>query len=254
MTRASQLGILGSLVLVLTGCGSAPDVEVVDLNRVLDAVAELLDEGGDKPAVAQAGDAQPADQKPAAEKSADAKPADAAAGEVLGEVVAIEPIDPAKEDPAKQKDFLIKLAAKLNEMHMIKSTIGCQLNAEGAIEGFADANANMTKEETEERLFVVEIDAERNRLIASDTYDNHRDHSYHPRPGGFFMGYMLGSMLGRQNTHFAASGAKPDFGNRQMSPKTYHSAAVSSARTSSAARSAGSARSTGGSRGFSFGK
>lgn len=240
MTRASQIGILGSLLLVLAGCGTAPDVEVVDLNRVLDAVAALLDEAADQPAAAPAVDPQPAEP----------------VSDVAVEVVAIEPIDPAKEDAAKQEEFLKKLAAKLNEMQMIKSTIGCQLNSEGAIEGFADADANMSKDDTEERLFVVEIDAERNRLIASDNYNNNRDHQYHPRPGGFFMGYMLGSMLGRQNTHFAATGAKADYGNRPISPKSYHAGAVSSARASSAAaRSAGgSARSTGGSRGFSFGK
>ena len=209
MKRASRIGFLGSLVLVLTGCGSAPDVEVVDLNHVLDAVAAVLDES--------------------AEPAAQDKPAEPAAGEAAAEAVAIEPIDPAKEDAAKQDEFLKKLAAKLNEMHMIKSTIGCQLNSEGAIEGFADANANMSKEDREDRLFLVEIDAERNRLIASDTYNNHRDHHYRPRPGGFFMGYMLGSMLGRQNTHFAATGAKPDFGSRTMSPKSYHAGAVSSA-------------------------
>jgi hypothetical protein len=223
----ARLGILGGLLLTLTGCGSAPDVEVVDLNKVLDAVAAVLDEGA-APAAAPAGDAEGAP---------------------------IEVVDAEKEDAAKEKEFLTKLAAKLNEMHMIKSTIGVQLNSEGAIEGFRDPNANMSMEDGEDRLFLVEIDAERSRLIASDTYSNHRDHHYRFRPGGLFMGYMLGSMLGRQNTHFAATGATNDFANRQMSPKNYHAGAVASAKASAPrVRSTGSARSTSGSRGFSFGK
>jgi hypothetical protein len=242
MSRANQIGILSVLVALFAGCSTRQNVEVVDLNKVLDAVAAALDEAParqDQPAT-DSDDTQDQPEDPQAE------------------IVAIEPVDPDKEDSAKQDEFLKKLAVKLNDMKMIQSKIGVKMNSDGAIEGFTDPNSDMVKDANEKRLFLVEIDAARNRLIASDTYQNNRDYHYHPRPGGFFTGYLLGSMLGRQNSFYGSSGIQPDFGNRQMSPQNYHANAVSNARAaarrSASSSGSGSARSRGGSRGFSFGK
>lgn len=216
---------LAVVTVTLSGCGVAEDVEVVDLNKVLDAFIAVLDEGANEPA---AGDA------------------------VAPE--GVQPIEPGQQDADKQREFLAKFAARLNASQMTTSNIGVQMNPDGVIEGFTDPNADMTKDADEERLFTVEIDAERSRVIASDTYSHHRDHAYRPRLGGLFAGYMLGSMLGRQNSHFTSQGTKPDFANRTMSPKDYHQDAVKTARSSAKSRVGGSARTGNSSRGFNFGK
>ena len=94
---------------------------------------------------------------------------------------------------------------------MIKSTIGCQMTAEGAIEGFADANANMAMEGGEERLFLVEIDAERSRLIASDTHNNNRDHHYRFRPGRLLHGLYARLHAGAAEHAFRGLGREAGF-------------------------------------------
>ena len=218
-----QICYLVALALLLpmaVGCGGGDDVEVVDLNRVLDVLAQVLEEP--LPLV------QPATE-PAAKE--------------------IQPI--AEADPAKEGEFLKRFAKALNDAKLVKSPIGVSMLADGSIEGFTDANTNMTKDTGEEHLFKVQIDAENSRLIASDENGGyHRDRQYTYRPCGFFMGYMLGSMMGRQNNYYASAGQpKPNFRNMKMSDRNYHSSAVSAAKARSA-----SVRSKGGSRGFSFGK
>jgi len=218
--------LLGLPILGLVGCNVATQVEVVDLNKVLDALAAVLDEAD-------------------AENSADGSGAEAAVG--------ITPVATEDEDAAKQDAFLQKYAAKLNELQLTNSPIGVMMSADGSIAGFTDPNKNMTKDAGEKKLFAVQIDAEQNRLIASDTNDYHRDHRHRPRMGGLFTGYMLGSMLGRQNNYYT-SRPKPKFDSMKMSPKNYHSNAVTAARAKAGSTSSRSARSRGGSRGFSFGK
>jgi len=211
-------------VLCTIGCNVGTQVEVVDLNKALDALTTVLDE---------------TDSQNGGETSA--------AGDGIAAVAAHE------EDAAKQKEFLTRYAAKLNAMNLTQSPIGVTMNSDGSIEGFTDANKNMVKDASDKKLFTVQIDAEQNRLIASDTNNYHRDHAYRPRMGGLFTGYMLGSMLGRQNS-FYSSQPRPKFDSMKMSPKNYHSSAVSAARSKARTTSSRSARSRSGSRGFSFGK
>ena len=220
LKRTICVTALAMLLPVISGCGSGDDVEVVDLNRVLDVLAKVLEE--------PMGPVQP-QTEPAAKE--------------------VQPI--AEADPAKEADFLKRFATALNEEKLVKSPVGVTMLADGSIEGFTDPNSNMTKDADEQHLFKVQIDAENSRLIASDEAGGyHRDRQYTYRPGGFFMGYMLGSMMGRQNNYYASAGqAKPNFRNMQMSDRNYHSQAVSAATARSA-----SVRSKGGSRGFSFGK
>jgi len=210
-----------SLVVLGLNVGCAPDVEVIDLNRVLDVFQETLDEvdGEDKSSVDSSAIAE-------VQEGQDA------------------------EGEKQKAEFLGAFANNLNEAKLISSPIGVKFAPDGALHGFKDADKNNAQSTTEPKLFQIVIDEDRNRLIASDTGGYHRDHSYRPRLG-FFSGYMFGSMMGSRNSYFtgARAGLKPDYSRTQMSPKTYHSAAVSKAKTAARA-----ARARTGSKGISFGK
>lgn len=237
---------IGSLLVLSNGCGSN-QVDVVDLNKVVDALVAVLDEGA-------------AAKVSAATTPEGAIPVDGTVGlaatdgnaEVTSDAE-IQAIDPTKQDPTKESDFLAKYAAKLNEMKVMSSPVGVSMTAGGEIVGFKDSNNNTVQDMGETKEFSVTIDPENKRLVASDNNGYHRPYGF--QPGGMMMGYMLGSMLGRQNSHYsgAASGARPSFNNTPMSPSNYHSSAVSSVRSRVPSSSSG-ARARTGSKGFSFGK
>ncbi len=225
MKRIKLLLCLG-LLTTLCGCSSI-SVDVVDLNKVLDEFQATLTELDGK----EAGDANAAGAGAGAEQA----------------VVGVEVVE--KEDEEKKKEFLTLFATKLNAAKLVSKPIGVEMHESGSINGFVDLNKNNTKDLSEKELFKIEIDEERGRVIASDNGGHYRDHRY--RPGRFFTGYMLGSMLGRNRSYYsgARSSLKPNYANKTMSPKTYHKSAVSKARAT-----ASSARSRSGSKGFSFGK
>ncbi|MCH2129903.1 MAG: hypothetical protein MK179_12205 [Pirellulaceae bacterium] len=232
-TSVLLVGVSLLCMVGTSGCVTHTNVEVIDLNQVLDILMATMDESDAASAANPANSSQPED---------------------IAQVAA------AEEDAAKQQELLTRFATELNSRKLIQSPIGVSLNANGAIEGFTDRNQNMTKDTGDKKLFTVQIDSDRKRLIASDTNDYHREHPYRPRMGGFFTAYMLGSMLGRQNSFYATQ-PKPRFDNMKMSPKNYHASAVNAVRSkvrsksSRPARSRSrSARSRSGSRGFSFGK
>ncbi|MCH8830829.1 MAG: hypothetical protein IID45_14735 [Planctomycetes bacterium] len=225
MKRILLFGLLGSTVLLFNGCSSSePEVSVVDLNKVLDIFEKVLNEKAPgAPAQAKAG------EKPAA-----GDPQDVGVPDV-------------QENKDKTAAFLKRLAKKLNDAKLIEAPIGVQLQASGAIEGFIDDNKDGIKQpgSVEKTLFTVEIDTERNRLIATDSTGQggetyRRERGYHRGPGlgtGLFMGYMLGSMMGRQRGYYGGGGrARPNYGRMKMSPRNYHSKAVTSARGRAKAR------------------
>ena len=215
--KVNYVSFLLFSVAAIFVAGCSTPVDVVDLNKVLDTFESTLvqldgdDETGSSDALAQ----------------------------------------PVEENKEKESEFLATFAKNLNTAKVVKRTVGVEFNASGSIIGFADSDKNNTKSATEQQLFTIDIDAERNRVVASDTGGHYRDHQYRPR-FGFFSGYMLGSMLNRNNSYYsgARASAKPDFSKKTMSPKNYHASAVSKAKTT--ARS--SSRTKSGSRGFSFGK
>ena len=129
------------------------------------------------------------------------------------------------------------------------------MTAGGEIVGFHDPNQNMIQDMGEAKEFTVTIDVANNRLVASDNHGYHRPHGYGFSPGGMMMGYMLGSMMGRQNSFYSGAMAsnKPGFSNTAMSPANYHQSAVKSVRSTRTASSS-AARARTGSKGFSFGK
>lgn len=245
----SKLVALSVVLALCTGCDTQT-VDVVDLDKVLNALVAVLDEGGKPRAEPSAGGAFGA---------AEAGIANIAASDGNAEVTStaeIQAIEPQKQDPTKEGDFLKKFAAKLNEMKAMNSTVGVSMTQGGEIIGFKDLNENMVQDDGETKEFTVTIDPANSRLVASDNNGYHRPHHYGFSPGGMMMGYMLGSMMGRQGSFYSGpmSAAKPSFQNTPMSPANYHKSAVSSVRSSRAASTSTSARVRTGSKGFSFGK
>ncbi|MCE3019238.1 MAG: hypothetical protein ACK56W_21460 [Pirellula sp.] len=232
-TQFAKLSLLLSAAIVV-GCDAGGSVDVIDLNKVLDALAVVLDESASP-------NSAPATVSVA---GTDGQP-DAGAN--------LAAIPPNQQDLAKEAAFLQKYADKLNEVKAMSSPVGVAFAAGGEIIGFQDPNGNNVQDTGETKEFTVTIDVENSRLVASDNNGHHRPYGF--RPGGMMMGYLLGSMMGRQNSFYsgAAAAARPSFSGTQMSSPDYHKSAVSSARSrASAAPSAARART--GSKGFSFGK
>ncbi|MEQ1824961.1 MAG: hypothetical protein ABL921_03415 [Pirellula sp.] len=238
--------LLLSLPLSL-GCG-ANHADVVDLNKVLDALVAVLDEGKKNNPVEPIADS--------AVENGLAKIGASDGNAEISSTAEIQAIEPDKQDPTKEKEFLTKYAAKLNEMHVMNSPVGVSMTAGGEIVGFADPNENLVQDLGESKEFSVTIDPANKRLVASDNHGYHRPHGYHFSPGGMMMGYMLGSMMGRQGSYYSGpmSSARPNFNNTPMAPADYHKSAASSVRSRTSSASSSSARARTGSKGFSFGK
>ena len=201
-----KIALIFSLFSLFTivGCGSK--VEMVDLDKVLDIISDTLDS--------------------LANTSIDDGTVDQSTGTV-------EAIAPEKINPEHEQLFLSTLEDNLNAAQLISDPIDAAMKADGSISG---TNAATGKE-----LFTVDFDVENNRLIATDTQNSYRRDRGFP-VGGMFMGYMMGSMLGRQR----AAGISPSrYSNMKMNPKGYHK---------SAASSRGGARSKSGSSSFKTGK
>jgi len=82
--------------------------------------------------------------------------------------------------------------------------------ADGSFSVFDDKNSNKLSDSGEKELFKVEVDDVNGRLIATaESYVRDRGFS----GGGLLMGYLIGSMLGRQRT----TGTNPS--QRKASPK-----------------------------------
>ncbi len=234
---------VGTLLAFSVGCG-VDNTDVVDLNKVVDALVAVLDEG----AVAK---------NAAAKESAEAVVSATDGNAEVSSTAEIQAIEPEKQDPTKESEFLKKYAAKLNELKAMNSPVGVSMTAGGEIIGFQDPNQNMTQDMGESKEFTVTMDVANNRLVASDNHGYHRPHPYGFSPSGMMMGYMLGSMMGRQNRFYsgANAAAKPGFSNTPMSPSNYHKSAVSTVRSSRVSSgSSSAARARTGSKGFSFGK
>jgi len=267
--RLLFLALCAGVIIGLIGCGGgappsgdllkgAAKVDKIDLDRVLKILTETLDEM-DLQMISKATDKE-LDQMAAQTASADKdKPA---AGKTL--------------DKEKEQAFLSKFAAKLNKAQLISEPIGVAMLPEGTIQGFVDLNNNGVKDGAAEReLFKVQLDQQRNRILASDASNRYREHQYGFSPGGFFTGLLLGTMLNRQRTTgFDAS----KFGSIQTTPTSTGSGSAAPAARGPAAPAPGStgttkaapggtprstpapspapssARGLGGSRGFSVGK
>lgn len=247
--------LLSATAMTFVGCVNQPNVDVVDLNKVLDAFASVVEETQKTESIAS-GAENATNITATVKSSADATQAPPAAttAATTGSKMASQSGNFAI-DPSRDAEFLTRFAAKLNEVQAMQSTVGVAMTTSGQIVGFKDFNGDNVQDSGETKEFTLTLDPENNRVVASDNNGHHRPYGF--TPGGFMMGYMLSSMLGRQSSFFSGpnASAKPDFSKTQMSSQDYHKSAVQSAR--SAARPASSptsARSRSGSRGFSFGK
>ncbi len=106
--------------------------------------------------------------------------------------------------------------------------IGVVLQQDGSLLGFQDMNVNRTLDGDDSRLFTVEVDGERGRLIATDVNNMVRDHSF--GAGGLMAGYLLGSLLNRQS----AAGVSPSsLSNKVAMARTDYGSARSRAGSGS---------------------
>ncbi len=219
ISRICGVALLCMGLAITSGCDATGSVDVIDLDKVLDLFAETLAElDGDDSSV---------------------------------EAGAVQEVATDAEKAENQEKFLALYAKKLNAAKVSSKPVGVMFADTGTVRGFADPNGNNKQDTGEKEVFTVDVDPEEKRLIASDkTY--YRDRAYRPR-FGFFTGYMIGSMMGRNRSFYSGSKAsmKPQWGNKSMSSKGYHKQAQSKARSAAKAKSA---RSRSGSKGFSFGK
>ena len=107
-----------------------------------------------------------------------------------------------------ESNALDKFAVKYNEgLNAAEPPINPNplcVNAQedGSLLSFDDKNANGVQDEGEQSLFLMEVDSENNRLIATNREES-RESGF--SGSGLLMGYMIGSMLSRQR----ATGARP---------------------------------------------
>jgi hypothetical protein len=206
--RKMALSGLVAACLFLTSCGGSGEPTLVDLNKVLDAVVETLDQFS-------------TDRGGQADASA---------------------VDTASE--AEMDEFLAACTDNMNRIQVTDKPVALAFLDDGSFEGFVDENLDAFKDPNEKQIFTVVIDAERNRLIATDTQNGYnRDSGF--SMGGMMAGMLIGSMLSRQS---AAGVNTNKFKNTRMSPSNYHTGAARQAKAAASAR----ARTSSGS--FSSGK
>lgn len=93
---------------------------------------------------------------------------------------------------------------------MHTNQLGVEPQADGAFGVYDDKNSNKEIDTDETELFKVEVDEVNGRLVASaESYVRDRGFS----GSGLLMGYLIGSMMGRQRT----AGASP--ASKKASPK-----------------------------------
>jgi len=95
-------------------------------------------------------------------------------------------------------DFAESLSGRYNETApaLYEGPIGVEPRSDASLLAFHDANNNAQLEENEEALFLIEIDGEQARIIASSRSGAVNDH--HFSGTGLLAGYLIGSMLNRQ--------------------------------------------------------
>jgi ElaB/YqjD/DUF883 family membrane-anchored ribosome-binding protein len=104
----------------------------------------------------------------------------------------------AAQDDTAINTFADTLESRFNSANPVvhQGPIGVEAKDDGSLRGYHDKNANSEWESGESDLFTVEIDAEKQRLIATDTNNTVRDHSFSGT--GLLAGLLIGNMLSRQ--------------------------------------------------------
>jgi len=101
--------------------------------------------------------------------------------------------------------FTEELGVNLNSANprIFEGQIGLSPQTDASIYAFEDKNFNKEMDDGELGLFIIEIDGENSRVIASSRSGAVNDH--HFSGTGILTGYLIGSMLGRQR----AAGINP---------------------------------------------
>ncbi len=157
------------------------------------------------------------------------------------------------KDTTKEKamgDFSLSLAETLNatEPKVYPKTLGVVAEKDGSFTGFEDNNVNKIKDDGERTAFKIEIDGDKQKLIASNSERSAESGIgglMMGMAGGMMMGMLLGSIMNRQS----ATGTRP---GANTPPRRAAGAGTSS--TSRSSSNAPSARSRAGSGSFSSGK
>ncbi len=216
--RLVSIIITGLLLLIIAAC-SSQQKETVDLDKVLNIMQSTLDE---------------------LNKSTPVNSGIYTDNNSSDTMLPI-PADNQNED--YNQVFVQKFQKNLNNAQIAKGQIGVQMPKDGSVEGYIDSNNNFSQDINEKTIFKVEIDVERNRLIATDTQNQYRRSTGYSFARGMFAGYLLRSMFGRQR----GMGIMPSrFSNMKMSRNNYRKSGFFSKTKS--------ARSSGGSRSFKGGK
>lgn len=119
--------------------------------------------------------------------------------------------------------------------------MGVAMLEDGSMQGYNDINGNAVADEGEQKMFTVEVDGEKNRLIATGSDDNSVEHSFGGMGTGMLTGFILGNMLSRQS---AAGIAPSSLANRNVSSRSsYNSARTARTARASSRSSSGSHRS-----------
>lgn len=111
-----------------------------------------------------------------------------------------------------------------------KNTISVQPNQDSSLVAYDDANNNLVLDESEDALFLIEIDGEKNRIIASSSSGAVNDHRFSGT--SLLTGYLIGSMLSRQ----LGAGVKP---SSLANKKTVTSKQAAKSRAGSGSHSKG---------------
>ena len=235
-----------------SGGSSAPQQWTnIDLDRVLEITEATMAEAlppalADEAPVLPGGPGVPGDAAAATPTPEDAQPF---AAEVTTDAdVALLDADADPEVAAITAAFNDRLSDNLNAASLHPKPVQTTMMQDGSIMGFEDPDGDGAFTPGETPLFLIQADAANQRLIASDLQDPevNRESGYTYRPGGFFTGYLIGSMLGGQNRYYGRGGA-PGLSNMRMAPKGY-------ARSGSGFKTRASSRTMGGSKSFLGGK
>jgi len=118
-----------------------------------------------------------------------------------------------------------------------KQPIGVSLREDASFLGFEDKNSNGVSDAGEKDIFTVEIDGERNRIIATDIVSGQG--TYRVSGTGLFAGYLLGRLMSRQSRAGVKSSS---FANRNVKSSSDYRKSRPVKRARSSTRS-GSSRS-----------
>ena len=136
-------------------------------------------------------------------------------------------------DGTAVEEFASKLQSNLRRAQppVHPGPVGLVANSDGSFSGYYDKNDNQQRDSGEKDLFKVEVDSEKQRLIASDANGYVRDHSF--SGSGLLAGMLIGHLLSRQS---AAGVNRSSLSNKQAMTKSQYSSARTRSSSGSHAR------------------